>query len=182
MTFQFFRAPKEGSQKPLQLPAGSAVDLLCSGVGDESFVPSATQPVIVTFNSAGQLDMVYSGAFPQGQKVTQNVFFLIGRPEGVNNSDNLKEKRSAWVSIASQSGLVGIDANAQIWEKGPDGQWGVASADDDGNGVTDDISESGKAGSDDVLVSNPDLSTLAAKSAALKSARRHAATGKGLGG
>lgn len=33
---------------------------------------------------------------------------------------------------------------------GPDGQWGVANADDNGNGVTDDILEAGWSGSDDV--------------------------------
>ena len=120
MTFQFSRSPKRGSGVPVQLPLGSVVDLLASGVGDGSFVPNNTQPVMVTFSPSGQLDMVYSPAFPQGQKVSQNVYFLVGRPEGAGNSDNLKDLRSVWVSIVCQSGLVGIAENAKVGAGSPD--------------------------------------------------------------
>ena len=39
--------------------------------------------------------------------------------------------------------------------RGPDNRWGVAGQDDDGNGVTDDPSESGWAGSDDIKDDDP---------------------------
>jgi len=120
MTFQFSRSPRRSSGVPVQLPVGSVVDILASGVGDGSFVPNATQPVMVTFSPSGQLDMVYSPAFPQGQKVSQNVYFLVGRPEGAGNSDNLKDLRCAWVSIVCQTGMVGIAENAKVGAGTPD--------------------------------------------------------------
>lgn len=120
MTFQFSRSPRRGPMVPVQLPAGAVVDLLASGVGDGSFAPNSTQPVMVTFSPSGQLDMVFSPAYPQGQKVSQNVYFLVGRPEGAGNSDNLKDLRSVWVSIVCQSGLVGIAENAKVGAGTPD--------------------------------------------------------------
>jgi hypothetical protein len=38
-----------------------------------------------------------------------------------------------------------------IWSSGPDGQWGIATVDDDGNGTVDDYSEAGYLGSDDFV-------------------------------
>ena len=178
MTFQFFRGPKEGTHKPSQLPVGSAVDLLASGIGDGTFAPNATQPVIITFNPSGQLDMVYWSGAVQGQRVTQNVFLLVGRPEGAGTSANINDKRNVWVSIACQSGTVGIDANAQVWSPGADTKWGVANTDDDLNGATDDISEAGRTGSDDVVNTNADVTSASDR----KSARRLAAGGKNMGG
>jgi prepilin-type N-terminal cleavage/methylation domain-containing protein len=40
-------------------------------------------------------------------------------------------------------------------QPGPDGAWGVANFDDDGNGVTDDPAEAGWPGSDDVVPKTP---------------------------
>jgi hypothetical protein len=37
------------------------------------------------------------------------------------------------------------------WDQGPDNQWGVAAADDDGNGTVDDGTEAGWLGSDDAI-------------------------------
>src|SRR5262249_29990679 len=116
MTFQFFRPPKPGPSMGVQLPAGSVVDLRASGIGNGTFVPSTTQPIMVTFPPSGQLDMVYSPASPQGQKVTQNVYLLVGRPEGAGTSDNLKDLRCVWVSIVCQTGVVGTAENAQVWQ------------------------------------------------------------------
>jgi len=120
MTFQFTRSPRRDSRMPIQLPAGSAIDLLASGVGDGSFAPNATQPVMVTFTPSGQLDMVYWSAYPQGQKASQNIYFLVGRPEGVGGSDNLADLRNVWVSIVCQSGMVGIAENAKVGAGSPD--------------------------------------------------------------
>ncbi len=48
----------------------------------------------------------------------------------------------------------GTGAGYTRWTPGPDMQWGNAGMDDDGDGVTDNRSEEGFAGSDDVLVNN----------------------------
>ena len=39
-----------------------------------------------------------------------------------------------------------------VWEKGPDGAWGDAQTDDDGDGITDEPDEAGANGTDDILV------------------------------
>ena len=46
--------------------------------------------------------------------------------------------------------LTSRNLDARTYDPGPDGAWGNAGVDDDGNGLTDDWRESGWAGSDDV--------------------------------
>jgi hypothetical protein len=55
-------------------------------------------------------------------------------------------------TIQSPNGLERSDVDVSLFRKnprGPDGQWGQAGRDDDNNGVIDDFSEFGWAGSDD---------------------------------
>jgi prepilin-type N-terminal cleavage/methylation domain-containing protein len=62
------------------------------------------------------------------------------------DEDNMKEILDGWGNpIAFIRWPAGY-----VEHPGPDGAWGITGTDDDGNGVTDDISEAGWPGSDDL--------------------------------
>ena len=99
---------------PLQLPAGSVIDLTGSaapGVADP-FGPSTT-PICVVFGPSGAVDSVfYNGV---SSKVSQPIYLLVGTPDkarfggqltGAAIQYNWQDDQNKWVVINPQSGLV----------------------------------------------------------------------------
>jgi hypothetical protein len=77
----------------LQLPAGSVVDLGCSGV-NTSYV--GQQDFTVLFSPTGSVDSIYYGA--SRTAVTDVIYLLVGKRErvGQSQSDPKKENESSW--------------------------------------------------------------------------------------
>jgi type II secretory pathway pseudopilin PulG len=63
---------------------------------------------------------------------------------------NIMDMTSLWVTISHRTGQVTTTENANPWRPGPDGKWGVAGIDDNGNGIVDEVAEQGWVGSDDL--------------------------------
>lgn len=140
--FQIFRQPVKSSGSPLQLPEGTVVDLLNSGVGPLGVFPTTIPPVgmwsttppliwnpVVMFAPSGRLDTV-TGPVGALQRPTGPVFFLIGKRELLPDvSRNQVDENvgpdpaalpnaamlyldSFWVSISYQTGQVNVTENA----------------------------------------------------------------------
>jgi prepilin-type N-terminal cleavage/methylation domain-containing protein len=142
VSFQIFRQPVKSSGSPLQLPEGTVVDLLNSGVGLSGVFPTTIPPVgmwstmppltwnpVVMFAPSGRLDYV-TGPVGTLQRPTGPVFFLIGKRELLPDvSRNQVDENvgpdpaalpnaamlyldSFWVSISYQTGQVNVTENA----------------------------------------------------------------------
>src|SRR5262245_22577744 len=64
------------------------------------------------------------------------------------DGDGMKEILDGWGNPIE---FIRWPAGYTAEQRGPDGQWGVATVDDDGNGIVDDVMEAGWPGSDDNL-------------------------------
>ena len=162
-SFQVYRAPIKSAQPPLQLPVNSAIDLLASGFGaiGTEFGVGFDSPLVILFEPSGDLGRVYCAN--QELPVNNSIHLLIGRPDQVigpvgnvfvNDGldlSNIMDMTSLWVTISHRTGQVTTTENANPWRPGPDGKWGVAGTDDNGNGMVDEIAEQGWVGSDDLL-------------------------------
>ena len=160
--FQIFRTPVKSAQPPLQLPVNSAIDLLASGFGaiGTEFGVGFDSPLVILFEPSGDLGRVYCAN--QELPVNNSIHLLIGRPDQVigpvgnvfvNDGldlSNIMDMTSLWVTISHRTGQVTTTENANPWRPGPDGKWGVAGIDDNGNGMVDEIAEQGWVGSDDL--------------------------------
>jgi type II secretory pathway pseudopilin PulG len=162
-SFQVYRAPIKSAQPPLQLPVNSAIDLLASGFGaiGTEFGVGFDSPLVILFEPSGDLGRVYCDN--QELPVNNSIHLLIGRPDQVigpvgnvfvNDGldlSNIMDMTSLWVTISHRTGQVTTTENASPWRPGPDGKWGVAGTDDNGNGMVDEVAEQGWVGSDDLL-------------------------------
>lgn len=128
--FRIHRQPVATAAGSLELPESTAIDLVWSGTGtaasisDFSFGPASNldaTPIIITFSPSGAVDKLYQSSLSGT---------LVGR-RPLDPIHLLVGRRDAVISM------------------GPDLVWG-ASGDDDGDGVTDNFTEAGWPGSDDL--------------------------------
>jgi prepilin-type N-terminal cleavage/methylation domain-containing protein len=130
VVFNIIRQPVKSSAEPLQLPAGSVVDLDFSGT--EPKVPVGVSPpagsyyVAVMFSSAGDVDSYYENTTRFG--VSGPIYFLVGsrsrvrdffnqpltKTPNLNDLPNWADLSSVWVTINYQTGLVATDENYAI--------------------------------------------------------------------
>lgn len=121
--FQIYRRPIKTLASAVQLSDGVAVDLTNSGAdpGASSFAESFAAAsgsdngaIIVTFNSAGQLDMVYNTTATSGWPVRPNsgVYFLVGKIDNITTGTptppqipNYQDLNSRWVAV-NRNGLT----------------------------------------------------------------------------
>jgi type II secretory pathway pseudopilin PulG len=115
--FRIFPAPMRNAASPLQLPAGSVVDLNWSGVGT-TYV--GQRDFTVLFSPNGSVDRIYYNA--STSPATDTIYLLIGKRERVglnppyqsspttaNESSwgNFQDMENAlWITINPQTGLV----------------------------------------------------------------------------
>ncbi len=97
MAYQIFRQPVKSSTQPVQLPAGSVIDLFASGTAStipyfgliDTLTPNTKfttdrNPIIITFSKSGALDSFYMmGAKAQ---LTEPIHFLLGQRENCRTS------------------------------------------------------------------------------------------------
>jgi hypothetical protein len=95
--------------------------------------------VIQTFNSDGA---------STGLPAIGNEFIINGRPFNGTGAGYLDIGNANYKGM----GTATYNLDAFAYDRGADGQWGVAGTDDDGNTITDDAVEAGWAGSDDVPI------------------------------
>jgi prepilin-type N-terminal cleavage/methylation domain-containing protein len=104
---------------PLQLPAGSVIDLSCSdtpSMGSE--FSSSSSPVCIVFGASGAIDSVFFNG--TSSLVSQPIYLMVGKPDkarglaaapaGAQNpnyyTSNWADLDNKWVVINPQTGLV----------------------------------------------------------------------------
>ena len=122
---------------PMQLPAGTAIDLLSSGTNTGlSFGTGPTNPAILIFSPAGGVYGVFANGVQLG--VVDPVYFLIGRRDRVFNVKlasnvtipqvsamtgdilpvdglaNWQDSNNLWVTVTPQTGRITTVENAAI--------------------------------------------------------------------
>ena len=112
--YRICRSPVKGGATPLQLPAGSVVDLGASGIGTTVGATNFTlgaADLTILFSPTGAVASVNS------TPVTNTIYLLIGKRERVNNPftsgntnettfTNYQDLNNLWVTINPQTGLV----------------------------------------------------------------------------
>ena len=114
--YRIYRQPNTSGAKavaePLQLPAGSVIDLTasgCPGLNDPFGTPTApiTPPLYIMFAPSGAVySVIYNGV---AYSPTQLIFLLVGRADearGLGATTNYKDLNNLWVVIDPQTGLV----------------------------------------------------------------------------
>jgi prepilin-type N-terminal cleavage/methylation domain-containing protein len=118
MPYRIFRSPVKGSATPLQLPAGSVVDLEASGHG---LTAPGQQDLTIVFSPTGAVQAVYHGA--NLETVRQTIYYLlVGRRERVKSTGNFivddaneismanwQDLNNIWVTINLQTGGVSTE-------------------------------------------------------------------------
>ncbi len=110
--FQVFRQPIRSSIAPLELPAGTCIDLQWSGIGfDGQEMASAnagTNDIVVTFTPTGAVDRIYGFT----TQLPGTIHLLVGRVDQVSNLQtdttklNIVDPTASWVSIGHLTGSV----------------------------------------------------------------------------
>jgi hypothetical protein len=110
--FQIYRQPVRSSIAPLELPAGTCIDLQWSGIGydgHEMYRGSPGAPDIkITFTPTGAVDRVYGFT----TQLPGTIHLLVGRVDQVSNlqtdttKQNLVDPTASWVSIGHLTGSV----------------------------------------------------------------------------
>ncbi|MGA2799144.1 MAG: hypothetical protein ABSE63_16315 [Thermoguttaceae bacterium] len=132
MSFKIMRQPVKSSAAPLQLPAGSVVDLDFSGTDYQTFYqPAPTPPNIyndvkIIFSPNGSVEGYYWNNQPY--PALGPIFMLIGSRSRVrdfvnqpllstpnlNDLPNWADLSSVWVTINYQTGMAVSDENSAI--------------------------------------------------------------------
>ena len=132
----------KSATQPVQLPAGSVIDLFASGTasaypyfgGINGFAINKS-PVIVTFAKSGALDSVY--AMGQRLPLVEPIHFLLGQreklphatnsynkadpPETQAEKHNFRDLENLWISINPQTGLITSAEVAQVQDSSLNG-------------------------------------------------------------
>jgi prepilin-type N-terminal cleavage/methylation domain-containing protein len=130
LPYEIIRQPEKSAVAPLQLPAGTVVDLQFSGTDNPAVIPQlgwagtdatisgALEPVIVMFSPNGSVDRVIyyePNASPPPDYVrrelhlTEPIFLLVGRRENVGvaaEQPNWQDLTNRWVTLSPETGLV----------------------------------------------------------------------------
>jgi Tfp pilus assembly protein FimT len=104
-SYQVFRKPQKSSSTPLELPAGTVVDLTSSGLGfvDPPSFRNAASSILIVFAPNGGVSRVYVDNVRTDP--TQRIHFLVGNLDKLGD-DNMKDATTLWVSINERSGRV----------------------------------------------------------------------------
>jgi hypothetical protein len=111
--YQIFRQPTKSAVQPLQLPEGTVIDLMESGVGiGGTFSGASPYPhPIITFGPTGTVGIAYYDNHAP-QHLQSALYLLIGKREGMEDlglattANNINHHHSMWVAVGPQSGLV----------------------------------------------------------------------------
>ncbi|MEN6458554.1 MAG: prepilin-type N-terminal cleavage/methylation domain-containing protein [Thermoguttaceae bacterium] len=123
LPYRIFRTPVKGAASPLQLPAGTVVDLGASGTDT---TPSwGAVNITILFSPNGSVQTVYTGT--TAYTVLEPIYLMIGKRERVGNSfvsspssanrtswPNYQDLDNVWLTINPQSGLVATSPVAAI--------------------------------------------------------------------
>ncbi len=124
--FQIIRQPVRSSATPLQLPEGTVIDLVQSGM-TTSFFPVTLNPVIL-FSANGSVERVTRNATGVMMPPSGPIFLLTGRRDLMadvttsGGDENLWDPKAVpenaylsnfWVTIAHQTGQVSVAENAR---------------------------------------------------------------------
>ena len=106
--YKIFRQPPQESAIPLQLPAGSVIDLGWSGTDSTpALLAGGTGPVVIMFSPGGGIDRVYIDGV--AQPLIEPIYLLVGKREWVGaaaGSENWRDPCSLWVVLNPRTGLV----------------------------------------------------------------------------
>ena len=137
--FQIIRQPVRSSATPLQLPEGTVVDLICSGVGSAvTFGALSTNPLnwptmppvpfnpVILFSPNGSVASVTTAG--AAVRPSGPIYLLIGRRDlmadvaASSDDENLFDPKPVpinaylsnfWVTVAHQTGQVSVAENAR---------------------------------------------------------------------
>lgn len=142
LPFLFLRQPVRSSARPLQLPAGTVIDLYSSGTPTASFEPAGPADetdVVIMFSPNGEAHSV--GYFDRVGKSYTALFapagpmhLLIGRQDRLSQTIpstgtdprpsladdgllNVEDLNNLWVNIFPRNGLVTVAENAKLASK-----------------------------------------------------------------
>jgi hypothetical protein len=117
VAFAVSRQPVRTAIAPLQLPRGTAIDLAWSGTPSFLFRPVDTASVRIMFSPNGSLDRLWASGLPEGSRVIEPIYLLIGRRDRVpleraapftspaeDGRANLEEPSNLWVAVQPQTG------------------------------------------------------------------------------
>ena len=116
--FQVFRRPERSSAEPLDMPTGTAIDMVRSGWGYENVFPPDVGPLVVMFSPHGNVDRLYSRRDRLVLNSTDSIQLLVGHADQVDvpatepTTNNLQDSDSVWVSINLRSGRTLTAQNA----------------------------------------------------------------------
>jgi len=133
--YKIYRQPVKSHATPLQLPAGTVLDLDWSGFGNTSFSPIDFDtntpgiqdwPVTVMFSPNGEMYQVFHSYLDVTTpkygptKVTDPIYLLVGKRERVpaslaqDGKANWQDLTNLWVAINPQTGLVTTTENSAV--------------------------------------------------------------------
>lgn len=130
--YEVFRAPKKAPASPMQVPAGAAIDLACSGMGVAGQWasppdPNDTRPVVIMFSPSGEVERVYCQHPEPGTgnpiygpaRPVFPIFLLVGKREKVGEPQdsqlsNWRDLTNLWVTINPRTGLVVTAENTPV--------------------------------------------------------------------
>ncbi len=116
-SYQFFRQPVPTSSSPVLLPNGAVVDIVASGIGGKGLFTRPTDTLItVAFTPSGLVDRIWHQDRPQGEKLFDSAFFLIGKP-GHYLKDNFNDLDCLWITINYQTGLISTANMAVLYDE-----------------------------------------------------------------
>ena len=108
VSYKIFRQPPQESAIPLQLPAGSVIDLGWSGTDSTpALLAGGTGPVVIMFSPGGGIDRMYIDGV--AQPLIEPIYLLVGKREWVGaaaGSENWRDPCSLWVVLNPRTGLV----------------------------------------------------------------------------
>lgn len=126
LPFQICRQPTPSAGPSFQMPIGTAIDVVYSGMGDTGQFdsggsePASTQnsPVTVIFSPNGSVSAVYYRNNTCVPYPSDTIYFLVGRMDRIPTSrsvtttpnpdskDNLTDPANFWVAINPRTGLI----------------------------------------------------------------------------
>jgi type II secretory pathway pseudopilin PulG len=124
VSFRIFPAPMPHLASPMQLPAGSVVDLYysgtattdCAGTNTINTTSNASMDFTVLFSPNGSVDRIYYGSTPS--PVTDAIYLMVGKRERVGLSPTFqsapaKGNESSWANYQDMENALWITINPQ---------------------------------------------------------------------
>jgi hypothetical protein len=131
MPYRIYRMPyyaagaatQKSIATPLQLPAGSVIDLGASGIDAPSSTFTGFTAIYIVFSASGSIASI------NGSPIYQSIFLMVGKPDeargvGPGGMASWQDLENLWVVINPQTGLVTtapVAASGQLYDSSTPG-------------------------------------------------------------